>query len=158
MRGGLRSALAKVAAPKILTSARIAAAKVDRVGLRSLYTNEVAALEKVAQDLLKRGVPESEVAKRVSQLRREIGVKYKDMTPPDLLEYIYKFNESRYGGDKLGPTYDYFKKLGKTDAQIIASASKPLGDLRQLGAALRAHFGEQIVPLLQKYDMWPLGE
>lgn len=85
-------------------------------------------------------------------MRRDLGLKYKDLTPPDLLQYIHRFNEARYG-DKLGPTFEYLKSLGKTDAQIIETASKPLGDMRQLGAALHKHFGDEIAPILRKYDM-----
>jgi hypothetical protein len=117
-----------------------------------LYTDEVAGLEKAGQDLLASGKSEAEVAKILHQMRRDLGVKYKEMTPSDLLEYIYKFNEARYG-DKLGPTFELLKQQGKTDAQIIASASRPLGDVKQLGSALYKQFGEEIAPILRKYGM-----
>jgi hypothetical protein len=120
--------------------------------LRQLYTDEVAGLEKAGQDLLASGKSEAEVAKILHQMRRDLGVKYKEMTPSDLLEYIYKFNEARYG-DKLGPTFELLKQQGKTDAQIIASASRPLGDVKQLGSALYKQFGEEIAPILRKYGM-----
>jgi hypothetical protein len=68
------------------------------------------------------------------------------------LEYIHKFNEARYG-DKLGPTFEFLKNQAKADAQIITNASRPLGDLKQLGAALYQHFGEEIAPILRKYKM-----
>jgi len=127
----------------------------ERQSLRGLYTDEVAGLKQVGADLLRNGSNESEVAMKLCEMRRQIGIKYKEMTPPDLLEFIYKFNEDRYGGDKLGPTYDFFKNMGKTDAQIIAGASVPLGDSKQLGAALLDKFGEAVVPTLKKYDMLP---
>jgi len=76
------------------------------------------------------------------------------MTPPDLLEYIHKFNIDRYG-DKLGPTFESLIAKGKTYDQIIESASRPLGDAKQLGSALCEHFGDEILPVLKKYDMLP---
>ena len=85
-------------------------------------------------------------------LRRGIGELYKDMTPDDLKAYVYKFNEKRYG-DKLGPTYEWFKKGGKSDDYIIDSSSRPLGDLKKLGAELYKEFGDEIKPILKKYDM-----
>jgi hypothetical protein len=122
------------------------------IGPSQLYTDEVAGLEKVGNDLLASGKSEAEVAQTLNQMRRDLGIKYKEMTPPDLLDYIYKFNEARYG-DKLGPTYEMLKQQGKTDAQIIASASRPLGDMKQLGAALYKQFGEEIAPILRKYGV-----
>gem|GEM_PF-2666323 len=120
--------------------------------LRSLYTSSVGELKGIGQALLKSGLKEADVAKRLNQMRRGIGEAYKDLTPADLREYIYKFNKKRYG-DELGPTYEYFKKQGKTDAQIIESASRPLGNQKDLGEALFKEFGEEIKPILTKYDM-----
>jgi hypothetical protein len=89
----------------------------------------------------------------MQELRRGLGVKYKDATPPDLREYIYKFNEARYE-DKLGPTYKWLSEVKElSDAQIIKGASKSLGTKQELGQALLKHFGEEIMPILKKYDM-----
>lgn len=66
-----------------------------KANLRQLYTDEVAGLEKVGKDLLASGKSEAEVAQTLNQMRRDLGIKYKEMTPPDLLDYIYKFNEAR---------------------------------------------------------------
>lgn len=56
-------------------------------------------------------------------------MEYKELTPEPLRDYIYELKEARYG-DRLGPTYDYFKtELKKTDAQIIASASRTNSDI-----------------------------
>lgn len=70
------------------------------------------------------------------------------------MRWIYKFNDRRYN-DKLGPTYEWLKQQGKTDAQIIESSSRPLGDKSELGSALYKEFGDEIKPVLQKYDMIP---
>jgi len=58
-------------------------------------------------------------------MRRDLVIKYKDLTPQPLRDYIYEVNLERYG-DKLGPTYEYLKEVQlKTDAQIIESAARP---------------------------------
>jgi RHS repeat-associated protein len=124
------------------------------VALRQMYISEVEGLSGLSTKLLNNGYTEKTVAKTLNTLRRNIGIKYKDMTPPDLLDYIYKFNVKRYG-DKLGPTYDYLKALGKTDTEIINSSSKVLGTQEDLGKALYKMFGEEIKPILEKYNMLP---
>ncbi|MFP9119357.1 RHS repeat domain-containing protein, partial [Flavobacterium sp. RNTU_13] len=120
--------------------------------LRENYTKEVAALSKVGEEMLNAGIPESVVAKSLNEQRRALGLLYKDATPSDLRKFIYEFNIRRYG-DKLGPTYEAMKKQGKTDAQIINSASRPLGDKKALGEALYKEFGKKIESILKRYDM-----
>jgi hypothetical protein len=121
--------------------------------LRAAYNEEVEGLAEYAKHLLGQGASEHEVALTMQELRRGLGVKYKDATPPDLREYIYKFNEARYE-DKLGPTYKWLSEVKElSDAQIIKGASKSLGTKQELGQALLKHFGEEIMPILKKYDM-----
>ncbi|WP_407324094.1 hypothetical protein R5O24_03875 [Tenacibaculum maritimum] len=102
--------------------------------------------------MLKSGLSKETVAKALHQTRRNLGELYKDVTPDDLRGYIYKFNEKRYG-DKLGPTFESLRKKGKTYDQIIDSASRPLGDKKALGKALFKEFGDEIKPILNKYEM-----
>jgi hypothetical protein len=60
-------------------------------------------------------------------MRRDLGVEYKNLTPPKELERIYARNLEKYG-DRLGPTIDYLRNVtGKTWEQIIKSASRPGG-------------------------------
>ncbi|MCR2805202.1 hypothetical protein [Paenibacillus soyae] len=99
--------------------------------LRQAYEIEVAGLAQNADNLLKQGKSETEVAKILHQARREIGVKYKDVTPEALRNYIYSINMNRYG-DPLGPTYEFLKLQGKSDADIIRSASRPNPDVNSL--------------------------
>lgn len=66
------------------------------------------------------------IARAVSQMRREIGIKYKDLTPPGKLAEIYERNLKRYG-DRLGPTVEWLRERGKTWEQIIESASRTGG-------------------------------
>lgn len=126
----------------------------SEAGLRQRYTDSVRGLKEVGEDLLRQGLPKEDVARRLHETRRQLGVQFKEMTPPELLEYIHKFNTYRYG-DKLGPTFESLISKGKTFDQIIESASHPLGDAKQLGAALHKHFGDDILPILRKYDMLP---
>jgi len=59
-------------------------------------------------------------------MRRDLGIKYKHLTPPDLLATIYRRNLIKYG-DQLGPTIDYLRRQGKSWEDIIESASRPGG-------------------------------
>jgi hypothetical protein len=59
--------------------------------------------------------------------RRLLGIKYKNMTVPKILEEIYRRNLDAYG-DKLGPTMEYFVTEKRYSfARIIESSGKPGG-------------------------------
>jgi hypothetical protein len=125
---------------------------IGKNSLRENYTSAVNNLKQIGDKMLKAGISEKNVAYNLNQERRAIGEMFKDMTPSDLRGFIYKFNEKRYG-DKLGPTYEFLKKQGKTDAEIIESSSKSLGDMKDLGKALYKEFGDEIKPILLKNKM-----
>jgi hypothetical protein len=72
------------------------------------------------------GATPEQVARQVHQLRREIGVQYKDLTPPVKLAEIYERNMRVYG-DKLGPSIDWLRAKGKSWEQITESASRSGG-------------------------------
>lgn len=78
-----------------------------------------------------KGLSKSEIAQILNKERRNLGIKYKDLTPQPLRDYIYKVNIERYD-DKLGPTYEYLKMAGKTDTQIIESAARPNSNIDKL--------------------------
>ena len=59
-------------------------------------------------------------------MRRDIGIKYKDLTPADKLAEIYARNLEKYG-DKLGPTIDYLRGKGKSWEEITEGASRSGG-------------------------------
>jgi len=101
--------------------------------MRTAYCKEVQHLRFIADELRQEGRTNQEIAIRLHQLRREIGIKYKDMTPEPTREQIYSRNRKKYG-DKLGPTITYLHDYqGKTWEQIIASAITPNpGDIDQL--------------------------
>lgn len=58
--------------------------------LRQAYEREVAGLKAYGEELLASGMSEAEVAEKLNQARRALGVKYKDMTPQPLRDYIYE--------------------------------------------------------------------
>ena len=49
-------------------------------------------------------------ARILTEERRQLGIKYKDLTPDPLREYAYEINRQRYR-DPLGPTYEYLKEV-----------------------------------------------
>ena len=93
--------------------------------LRQAYEDEVRALKDLGEELLAGGKSLEEVARTLWQARRDLGIKYKDMTPELLREYIYEINLNRYD-DKLGPSFEYYiNELEKSFEEIIDSASRP---------------------------------
>jgi len=102
--------------------------------LRQQYIREVLQLEDVKLAMQASGMGEEATARALHQMRREIGIKYKDLTPKDYLEnVIYPRNHDKYG-DILGPTFDWLREKGKTLQQIIEGALRPDG--KDLGLGL----------------------
>ena len=95
--------------------------------LRHEYEEKVRTLQDVTDKLRSEGCSEAEIARTMHEMRRDLGKEYKEAAPPLFREYIYAATAAKYG-DPLGPTYDMLKEK-KTDAQIIASASRPIKDL-----------------------------
>lgn len=94
--------------------------------LRQAYIDEVNSLNSRVKEMIKNGSSKEEIAREMSQARRDIGVKYKDLTPPDMLEKIYQRNLDKYG-DKLGPSVDWLRGRGKDWDAIIESATRTGG-------------------------------
>ncbi len=92
--------------------------------LRLEYENKVTGLKEQLQEILQRndGVVTEADAKALSEIRRNLGIEYKDMTPGPLRDYIYEMNITRYG-DPLGPTWDYLMDTYKGDYRKIAEAT-----------------------------------
>jgi hypothetical protein len=99
--------------------------------LRQAYEAEVLNLRNVGEELLASGIPKEDVARTLHQMRRDLGIKYKDATPQPLRNYIYELNEGRYNGDKLGPSFEDLAKKKSYD-EIIESASTPNNDISAL--------------------------
>jgi len=94
--------------------------------LRNMYVYEVRGLSSIAEELRSQGQDVESIARRMSLLRRELGVKYKDLTPPDVLQKIYTRNLEKYG-DKLGPSVEFLRKQGKSWEDIIRTSTTPGG-------------------------------
>lgn len=76
--------------------------------------------------MLEAGFSEQTIARTLHQMRRDIGVKYKELTPTAELERITARNIRDYG-DPLGPTIDFYRSRGDSWQQIIESAARPGG-------------------------------
>lgn len=94
--------------------------------LRQQYEAAVSKLAEKAIAMRGQGTPPEQIARLLHSERRALGVKFKDLTPPDKLAEIYARNLQKYG-DKLGPSIDWLRARGKTWNQIIESASRPGG-------------------------------
>ena len=109
--------------------------EVDVLGLsclRAKYDSDVKQLKEIGEFLLAKGFSEEAVARYLHNKRRALGIYYKNCTPEELRELIYYRNSLKYG-DRLGPTYDFLRKSGKTNLEIIESASRTAGeDLEKL--------------------------
>ena len=94
---------------------------------RMRYVSKVKSLKNKIPKMRKAGKSWEEIARTLHAERRALGVKYKNITPKDLLDEIYKRNLTRYG-DELGPTIDYFRNVKMLSWEDIArSAYKPGG-------------------------------
>jgi RHS repeat-associated protein len=98
-------------------------AKVADTAVRKAYQTEVRGLADLEQQLRAEGRSTEEIARTLHQARRDIGIKYKDLTSPEALKGIYERNLEKYG-DKLGPSIDWLKEKGKSWEDIIESAKK----------------------------------
>lgn len=72
------------------------------------------------------GKSSEEIARKVHGMRRDIGIKFKSLTPPNKLKQIYQRNLDKYG-DELGPSIEWLRKEGKSWDQIIESATRTGG-------------------------------
>jgi hypothetical protein len=97
------------------------------VRLRKAYESEVRSLADRAVRMRREGATPEQIARTLHNLRRQLGVKYKDMTPSDILKQIYERNTTKYGGP-LGPSIDWLRNVkGASWEDIIKSASTPGG-------------------------------
>ena len=95
--------------------------------LRQQYVAEVLSIKNIAADLKQKGLTEEAIARYCNSYRRQLGIKYKDLTPPAERAKIYKRNLKLYE-DKLGPTADWLRyRKGKSWGEIIESSSRPGG-------------------------------
>ncbi len=95
--------------------------------LRRIYENKVKGLTLEAQEMKAAGKDAETIARTLHGKRRQLGIDYKDLTPPDMLKTVFERNMRDYG-DKWGPSIEYLRTVkGKTWEQIIESACRPGG-------------------------------
>jgi hypothetical protein len=99
---------------------------VVKAPLRAEYEAKVRDLQKKEKQMRESGKSDEEIARELHKDRRALGVEYKDLTPPEILEKIYTRNLEKYG-DKLGPTIEWLQSKGKSWTQIIESATRTGG-------------------------------
>ena len=104
--------------------------KIKNNPLRIEYENEVRKLSDYKILLEQQGLSKRDIAYEMWKARRELGVKYKNMTPTLLREYIYCVNTRRYQ-DPLGASFEYFESY-KTYDEIINSSMKPNDNVDKL--------------------------
>ena len=121
-----KSLEAELKPPKEHAALREARASSPKPMLRQQYEAAVSKLAEKAHAMRGKGASPERIARLLHSERRALGVKFKDLTPPDKLTEIYARNLQRYG-DKLGPSIDWLRARGKTWDQIIESASRPGG-------------------------------
>jgi RHS repeat-associated protein len=98
--------------------------------LRQRYVDEVLLLEDIGLNARAAGMSVDDTARMLHGLRRELGRKFKELTPALERERIRVRNLQKYG-DELGPTIEYFRSRGESWQEILDSACRPGG--RDLG-------------------------
>jgi len=94
--------------------------------LRQNYVREVYDLQTSVDNLRAGGASAEDIAKYAYSARNDLKLKYREYTPPDMLETIDARNMERYG-NKIGPAFDDLVKKGKTFEQIIESSTRAGG-------------------------------
>ena len=88
---------------------------------RDAYNAEIAGLGRTETKMRGEGKSDEQIARALNQQRRDIGERYKHLTPEPLRSQIYARNQAKYN-DKLGPTVEWLRERGKSWADIIESS------------------------------------
>jgi len=111
----------------------------EAVTLRTLYNRGAAVIIKEESRLLslmKQGkISESEVARRLSNMRHKLAVNVRRTGSKLLKQGAELFDKVR--GNTVRPTYDALRASGKTNAQIIKSASKTNNFINKLPSRMK---------------------
>jgi hypothetical protein len=99
--------------------------------LRNEYIKDCTEIREVISKM-SASKSKEEIAKVVYQLRRDFGIKYKNMTPQELVDFIYSRNIKEYK-DHLGPSFETlvekYQKSGLSGdhlwSKIIEKAQEP---------------------------------
>ena len=109
--------------PKVIKSEPIGAMN---PALRRIYVNKVKNLATEAREMKEAGQSAETIARTLHGKRRQLGIEYKDLTPPDILKKVFERNMEKYN-DAWGPSIQHLRNKGKTWEQIIESACRPGG-------------------------------
>lgn len=109
------------------------------IQIRNGYNTEVQAIQRYVSSSKASGETLENIAKNAHSMRRNIGEKYKAMTPPNLRKEIYGRNIIEYK-DELGPSFEDLvsnsigsgSTLPKTYGNIIDSATRTNDKLNDL--------------------------
>ncbi len=107
--------------------------------LRQEYENAVKNLCNYEAELRAQGLSQKDIAETLYKARRNLGVKYKNLTSDALREYIYEVNMERYG-DELGASFDFLvnkyssqcENMDEVYETIIKSSQRPNGNVDKL--------------------------
>jgi RHS repeat-associated protein len=94
--------------------------------LRQQYEDTVRAMGDRIPALREAGMTPEQIARLLHAERRALGIDFKNLTDPNLLERIHARNLEKYG-DAFGPTIEWLRARGKTWEQIIESSTRPGG-------------------------------
>ena len=94
--------------------------------IRKAYEKEVQNLAKLEKKLLKQGKSEKEIAKIVVSKRNNFKIKYRGLTPSDVVKEFEERNIKKYG-NPVGPTAEQLRAQGKSWKEIIDSATRTGG-------------------------------
>jgi len=94
--------------------------------VRQNYVKDVYDLQGAVDKMRASGASAEDVAKYAYGARNELKMKYREYTPPEMLDVIDARNLERYG-NKIGPAFDDLVKKGKTFDQIIESSTRAGG-------------------------------
>lgn len=121
----------------------------ERHGIRDEYNALVSGLADKRLALIAEGKSKLEIAQTLNQMRRDLTIKYKHITPKDLMEWIFKRNDIVYvktgKGDLWGATWDGLVKstakelkildLGKATAEEMAMIYDKIAESSSITAA-----------------------
>ncbi|RMF94471.1 MAG: DUF4157 domain-containing protein, partial [Candidatus Schekmanbacteria bacterium] len=103
--------------------------------LRNIYNQGVARIAAEGRRLRALGLSEHEIAIRLSQMRHELALKVRRIGSDLMRKAAEVFDKVR--GNVGRPTYESLRAAGKTDAQIIESATRTNRFINRLPIGLR---------------------
>jgi len=90
--------------------------------LRISYERAIANLANVKKYFEQQGMPLEKLARKLHQMRRDLGVIYKNATPQPLRDFIFELNRARYG-DPLGGSFEFFMRKYNNDLESVIRGS-----------------------------------